>query len=185
MKGVVFVEMLSMAESLIGEDQVDEILDNVSLASDGAYCSVGNYPCSELMILVDAFSQHTGVPAADLQCTFGRWIFGKFSQAYGTFFEGKNDALMMLESIEGEVHLEVRKLYPDVELPTFATRRVDPFTLEMVYTSERPLVDFCRGMIEACMAHFSMPADIQQENFKAGDRFGARFNIRVLAEIAA
>ena len=90
MKGVVFVELLSMAETLLGEDTVDDILENSNLASGGAYSSVGNYPCSELMTLVGAFSQSSGQPAAVLQAAFGNWIFGKFSESYTTFFEGKN-----------------------------------------------------------------------------------------------
>lgn len=185
MKGVVFVELLAMAESLIGEDAVDEVLDTAELESDGAFSAVGNYPCSELMILVEAFSKHTGYSQSFLQTAFGKWIFGKFAEGYTVFFEGKNDAFTMLESIENEVHVEVRKLYPEVELPTFSTERISPDTLQMIYSSERPLVDFCEGMIQACLEHFGTAGEIEKTLIKSETEFGAKFDIRVPALMAA
>ena len=180
MKGVVFVELLSMAETLLGEDTVDDILENSNLASGGAYSSVGNYPCSELMTLVGAFSQSSGQPAAVLQAAFGNWIFGKFSESYTTFFEGKTDAFSMLEVIESEVHVEVRKIYPEAELPSFHTQRIKPDLLEMIYASERPLIDFCQGMIEACLAHFGQKAIITKEHITTSACFAARFRIQLV-----
>ena len=185
MKGVVFVELLSMAESLVGEEAVDNVLDTTPLPSGGAYTSVGNYPCSELMALVGAFSAHTGHSVAVLQKTFGKWIFNKFSESYQVFFEGKSDALTMLESIEREVHVEVRKIYPEAELPTFDTVRISATAIEMTYSSERPLVDFCEGMIEACLDHFDQTAHIQKTDFEQKGQFGARFTIQLAAQQAA
>ena len=37
MKGVVFVELLKMAETLLGEAAVDDVLDNADLPSGGMY----------------------------------------------------------------------------------------------------------------------------------------------------
>ena len=42
MKGIVFVELLAMAESVSSEEAVDEVLDTLQLESDGAYSTVGN-----------------------------------------------------------------------------------------------------------------------------------------------
>ena len=161
------------------------MLDNVELESDGAFSAVGNYPCSELMTLVGAFSDHTGHSVQFLQTAFGKWIFAKFAESYQVFFEGKDNAFTMLESIENEVHVEVRKLYPEVELPTFATNRLADGSLEMIYSSERPLVDFCQGMIEACLEHFGEQAEITQTKLQDDNLFGAKFNIRLQIEQAA
>ena len=112
MKGVVFVELLSMAESVAGEDAVDDIIDSLDLESGGAYTSVGIYPCSELMTIVQAFSDALDAPVSELQRQFGSWMFRKFVDGYPAFFVGKTDAFMMLESIENEVHVEVRRVIP-------------------------------------------------------------------------
>jgi hypothetical protein len=181
MKGVVFVELIAMAESMAGEDAVDEIIESCDLESGGAFTTVGNYPCSELMIIVHAFSVALDAPVADLQRQFGEWMFRSFAVGYPEFFVGKNDAFTMLESIENEVHVEVRKLYPEVELPSFDTRRENDGSLIMSYQSERPLVDFCHGMIVACVDHFKDEMLIEFTSKTSGSMFAADFQIRYAA----
>lgn len=160
MKGIVFTELLEMAEQAIGEEAVDDILDQLDLDSGAAYTSVGNYPCRELMQIVGAISDQTGVPAEDLQRKFGAWMHARFVQTYPQFFKDKATVLDMLAAIEGEVHVEVRKLYSDAELPRFETAWVTPDHLRMTYRSERPLVAFCHGLIEACVDYFGQSARI-------------------------
>lgn len=163
MKGIVFTELLSMAESTLGEDAMDEILDRLTLPNGGAYTAVGFYPCSELQSIVGAISDHTGHSSATLQHAFGGWMLGRFAELYPQFFLGKTCALEMLESIEGEVHVEVAKLYPDAELPRFTTDRPEPDHLRMRYQSARPLASFCHGLVEATVAHFGQRARIAVE----------------------
>lgn len=160
MKGIVFTELLEMAEQAIGEEAVDDILDQLDLESGAAYTSVGNYPCGELMRIVGAVSDLTGIPTDDLQRKFGAWMHGRFVQTYPQFFADKTTVLEMLAAIESEVHVEVRKLYSDAELPRFDTAWVGPDHLRMTYRSERPLVAFCHGLIEACVDHFGQGAQI-------------------------
>jgi hypothetical protein len=185
LKGVIFVELLSMAESLIGEEAVDQVLDSTDLANGGAFTSVGNYPCSELMKLVEAFSAHTGHSVAFLKKTFGAWIFAHFHASYEHFFTGKQDAFSMLEAIEDEVHVEVRKLYSEVDLPRFLTERIGDDTLVMTYYSERPLIDFCEGMIQACLDHFGQTGTIERVLVPSEEGFGARFTIKTTTRLAA
>ncbi|WP_270728202.1 heme NO-binding domain-containing protein [Shimia sp. Alg240-R146] len=181
MKGVVFVELIRMAESVMGEEAVDDILDKVNLESDGAFSSVGNYPCSELMTLVGAFGAHLNAPVEALQVQFGEWMFERFVEGYPAFFVGKHDGFDMLDSIENEVHVEVRKLYPEVELPTFATERPAEQQLKMVYSSERPLQHFCRGMVEACMTHFGHDFTVDMQEASENGRFRAEFLVQKVA----
>lgn len=175
MKGIVFVELIRMAESVMGEEAVDDILDKVDLESDGAFSAVGNYPCRELLKIVDAVGAELGAPSAALHRQFGHWMFGRFVDGYPVFFEGKKDGFDMLESIENEVHVEVRKLYPDVELPSFATERLENGRFKMVYSSERPLHHFCHGLIEACLQHFNEDASLEMTERTTGERFCAEF----------
>lgn len=178
MKGTVFVELLSMAEEAFGEEVVDDILDTASLSSDGVYTAVGNYPCSDLVTLVTAFSDHSGVAGDELQRMFGHWMLKNFGKSYPEFFKDKTDSFSMLEAIDGEIHVEVRKLYPEAELPRFTTRRTANNTLEMDYASPRPLAPFCHGLIEATTAHFNQDADI---TMRAGSdpSVNAHFEIRL------
>jgi hypothetical protein len=162
MKGTVFVELLKMAEDAFGEDVVDMVLDKAELENDGAYTAVGNYSCSELVKVVDAFSEHSGLSPEVLQRKFGHWMHEHFAQNFPEFYKDKGGSFDMLEALDGEIHVEVRKLYPEAELPRFTTNRKSDKHLEMVYSSPRPLVGFCQGLIEACTTKFGETADIER-----------------------
>ncbi len=177
MKGIVFVELIRMAETVMGEEAVDEVLDKCELSTDGAYTTVGNYPCTELITLVEAFSKHSGTPSAELQRLFGKWMHEHFVLSYPSFFTDKADALSMLSAIEDEVHVEVRKLYPDAELPRFDTERLGPNVLCMTYRSPRPLNDFCQGLVEGCVDHFGHHADIHRQDLACTREHACNFTI--------
>jgi hypothetical protein len=164
MKGVVFVELLGMAEDMLGEEVVDRVIDGCDLPSGGAYTTVGDYPCSELMALIAGFSAETSVPGEELQRLFGHWMMGSFRRNYPSFFVDKPTAFDMLESVEGEVHVEVRKIYPNAELPHFDTHRPDQDSLDLTYRSSRQLAHFCKGLVEACVQEYGTPTTIKMED---------------------
>lgn len=178
MKVTVFVELIKMAEDAFGEDVVDDVLDKANLENDGAFTAVGNYPCSELVKIVEAFSAHSGISPVALQRKFGHWMMAHFGDHYPQFFADKSNAFEMLEAVDSEIHVEVRKLYPDAELPRFVTERQSDAHLTMAYSSPRPLVEFCHGLIEACVERFDETADIARNEAAAHDS-GAVFQIKV------
>lgn len=177
MKGTVFVELLKMAEDAFGEEVVDNVLDKADLENGGAYTTVGNYSCNELVKIVSAFSDHSGIPGDELQRLFGHWMLGHFGDNFPAFFADKTDAFQMLEAIDGEIHVEVRKLYPEVELPRFETHRKAEDHLEMIYSSPRPLAPFCQGLIEATVEYFNETAEIERTATE-GRPNSATFQIR-------
>lgn len=180
MKGIVLIELLKMAERALGEDAVDQIIDSCKLPSGGAYTAVGRYSCDELMALVQAISDHSGVASADLKRQFGQCMLAHFAENYSHFFADKPDALAMLEAVENEVHVEVRKLYPDAELPRFESERLDgQDALRLTYHSPRDLGDFCQGMVEACVAHFGTPAQIDRCDLGTPGETVAEFTVRL------
>lgn len=154
MKGMIFVELINMAEDAFGEDVVDDALEKADLENGGAFTSVGNYPCSELVKVVMAFSEHSGLSAEVLQRKFGFWMMDHFVKHYPQFFADKTTAFGLLEAVDRQIHVEVKKLYPEAELPRFDTRQTDEAHMEMIYRSRNPLEAFCHGMIEACLERF-------------------------------
>lgn len=162
MKGVVIVELLEMAEAVYGEALVDEAVSGCALSSGGAFSRVGYYPCSDLVALVERFSALGGEAPDALQRRFGHWMLKRFSVTHPVFFADKPDGFALLEALEDEIHVEVRKLYPDAELPRFETARLAPNRLRMIYRSPRPLGAFCHGLIEACLIHFGETPSVTQ-----------------------
>ena len=176
MKGMVFTEFLEMVESKFSADMVDDVIDDSNLPSGGAYTAVGTYDHSELVMMVGALAQRTGLPVAALVHAFGVHMFGRFHALYPSFFSGVTSALDFLEGIETVIHTEVRKLYPDAQLPQFdCTRNVDG--LDMVYSSPRHFGDLAAGLIEGAVAHFGDAVSVARVNMPDG---AIRFEMRKL-----
>jgi hypothetical protein len=64
--------------------------------------------------------------------------------------------------VEDYIHVEVRKLYPKAELPTFKCTRLDENRLEMVYKSLRPFGDLAQGLIAGCGEFFGETLAIER-----------------------
>lgn len=160
MKGVVFTSFLEMVEGSHGLDMVDDIIDACDLPSGGSYTAVGTYDHTEIVALVVALHEKTGVSVADLLGTFGEHLFSILIQSYPQFGAHLTSSLDMFESIENYIHVEVRKLYPDAELPTFQCDRIAPDKLKMIYQSSRHFEDLCEGLIRGALKHFAETAEI-------------------------
>jgi hypothetical protein len=164
MKGIVFTEFLELVESKFGYEMVDSIIQESDLPHAGAYTSIGTYPHSEIVMLVTQLSRKTDIPVSELLRIYGRHLFGVFSKSYSHFFEGVTSAFGLLEHVENHIHVSVRKLYPDAELPRFSVRMLDEYSLEMIYHSERRLADLAMGLIESALEHFQEKASILRED---------------------
>jgi len=177
MKGIVFCEFVEMMENQFSADMADEILSGVHLASGGAYTTVGTYDHHEMLALVTRLSEKTGMPVPELVSAFGRYLFSRFVVLYPGFFENIDGAFAFLERIEVHVHVEVKKLYPDAELPSFATSQPEADTMFMVYTSTRPFADLAHGLIEGCILHYGESIDIAMEDLSDEGRTHVRFTL--------
>ena len=176
MKGIVFTEFLEMVEERFSPDVADEIIESTELESGGAYTAVGTYHHQEIVALVSRLSELQGTSVPDLLRTFGIRLFGRFHAGYPQFFEGSPTAFEFLEGVEGYIHVEVRKLYPDAELPTFDTTR-EGDALVMVYSSPRRMADLAEGLILGCGEHFNEPLTVEREDL-SGDGVTVRLVIR-------
>lgn len=176
MKGIVFTEFLEMVEDAHGLDVVDRLLEAAGV--DGAYTSVGTYDHAELIGLVTALAGETGADPSELVRTFGRHLFDRFVEGYPQFFDGVPNAIEFLARIEDYIHVEVRKLYADAELPTFDHTRMDDGAMELLYRSPRPFGDFAQGLIEGCVRHFGEEFEIVRQDESAGEETRVRFRLR-------
>jgi hypothetical protein len=154
MKGEVFVGFVELVERRFGEDVADMILSDPSLASGGAYSRVATYDHAEMVHLVVALSRITGSDPAALQQAFGAYLFGRLVAWHADFVAPYKDCFGLLETIEGTIHVNVKKLYPDAMLPSIRVTRLDEVSLELSYRSERGFAHVCHGLIEGCVAHF-------------------------------
>ncbi|MGB7342579.1 MAG: heme NO-binding domain-containing protein [Pirellulaceae bacterium] len=159
MKGIVFTELIEMVEADLGIEIADRMISGADTKNKGAYTSVGTYDHGELIQLVIALSEETKIPVPDLVRTFGKYLFVRFHELYPQFFDGINSAINFLPMVETYIHVEVRKLYPDAELPSFECEKKDG-VLDMTYRSKRPFADLAEGLILACVDHYKDPIDV-------------------------
>lgn len=175
MKGIVFTEFLEMVEERFSADMVDDIIDDARLPHGGVYTAVGTYPHGEIVSMVVALSQRSGVAAGDLIRLFGQYLFGRFVQTYPAFFQGVTGAFQFLAGIEDIIHAEVLKLYPDAELPRFIVEHHDQHRLVLLYQSPRHFEDLAEGLMHGCVAHFGEPIRIEREECASSNAAGQRF----------
>ena len=69
----------------------------------------------------------------------------------------------MLAGIEDVIHTEVRKLYPDAELPAFEIACHTPERLELLYQSPRCLSRLAHGLIDGALQHYGEQAAVRLE----------------------
>ncbi|MDX1908706.1 MAG: heme NO-binding domain-containing protein [Bacteroidia bacterium] len=176
MKGIVFTEFLEMVEDRFGFDVADDIIQQAQLPSGGVYTAVGTYEYTEMVSLVVNLSKATGIAVPDLLKAYGQHLFGRFVIGYGHFFAQVPDTFAFLSRIDNYIHVEVRKLYPDAELPRFDISQPEADRLEMLYRSSRGLADFGEGLLMGCIAHFQENIHIERENLKP-DQTEVRFSL--------
>ncbi|MEL7312984.1 MAG: heme NO-binding domain-containing protein [Pseudomonadota bacterium] len=162
MKGIVFNMLNEMVEAQYGMDLWDDLIDATDPKSEGIYTSVELYPDEELLAYVDAFSDRTGIPAADAVRAFGHFMLQRFSQIHPEFFEG-HTIKSFLKSVHDVIHVEVEKLHPDALLPKFTYEEPAHNGLVMHYHSPRRLCHLAEGLINGCSEHFGVGVTIAHD----------------------
>ena len=177
MKGVVFTEFLEMVEERYSLETVDQLIAKAAPGHGGVYTSVGTYPVEEMFALVAALAEVSKLPPPVLLRAFGEHLFGRFVKGYPVLFEGVSGPLDLLKRVDSYIHVEVRKLYPEAELPRFDAVEKSERVLELTYSSPRRLSDFAHGLIAGCGKHFGVPLDIASEDLSDGKGEVVRFTI--------
>lgn len=166
MKGIVFTEFLELVEQKFGLGMVDTIIEESELESNGVYTSVGTYSFTEMLQLLTNLNKHTGIAIDDLLELYAEHFFEVIKRSYGQFLVMYTNPIEMLASIESHIHREVRKIYPDAELPEFEIVEKTNNTLVMIYKSGRAMHHFGLGLMRKTFDHFNAEATIVAERIK-------------------
>lgn len=154
MLGVVFTEFMEMVEARFSPEVLDRIIDRAAPDNGGAYTAVGYYPHEEIVSLVVALSEETGLPAGTLVQAFGQHLFGRFTEGYAPMIEGRKGTVDLLCQLDGDIHVAVRKLYPEARLPRFYVMAREGDDLRLAYESPRGMEDLALGLIHGAIGHF-------------------------------
>lgn len=163
MKGIIFTAFIDLMEKENGWQMVEQCISEANLPSGGAYTTIGTYDHHEFFTLVGVFSKALDLPPNDLIKKFGHAAFGLFANSYSHLIGPTAQAFDLLSSIEHYIHPEVKKLYPDAQVPTFLCERKSENCLEMIYESPRALHALADGLIEGCFNHYNQPFTMHKE----------------------
>jgi hypothetical protein len=177
-KGLVFTEFLGMVEQQYGMSVVDELLTMCELPSGGQYTAVGTYDHRELIDLIGRLASRLDRPADELIRELGAGLFPPLLAAAPKDLVNVNDAFSFLEVVDRVIHIEVRKLYPDAELPTFEVCRLGDDGLEMIYRSARPFATLAEGLIQGCIEHFGESVTLTREPIDGEAQNASRFLLK-------
>lgn len=166
MKGIVFTEFLELVEDKFGLEMVDNIITSSTLESGGIYTAVGTYSFSEMLQLLTHLSENTGISIDNLLLVYAEHFFSVIENSYPGLLATYKDPIEMISSIENHIHVEVRKIYPDAELPTFEVVEKTENSLVLIYTSSRAMHHFGLGLMNKTFAHFNATATIDLQKIK-------------------
>lgn len=168
MKGIVFTEFLEFVSENWGVETADDIIEDCALPSGGAYTSVGTYDHQEMAALMQALAARIEISENALLCRFGRHLGLRFSVLYPEFYREQPGLFGFLDSVDGHIHEDVRKLYADAELPAFRTRSRSPDIMVMEYRSSRHLQSLAEGMILGAADYYDQHVSIASQALADG-----------------
>jgi hypothetical protein len=166
MKGIVFTEFLELVEDKFGLETVDHIILNSELESNGIYTSIGFYSFSELLQLLQRLSESTQISVDNLLLLLGEHFFGAVEKSYPELMSAYKNPIEMIASIENHIHIEVKKIYPEADLPTFKVIEKTENSLIIDYESSRAMYYFSLGLMNKIFEFFNSTATIELEKIK-------------------
>lgn len=178
MKGIVFTEFLEMVEAKFGFEVVDGMISESGIAGGGVFAATGTYAHQDLVAMVGALSRRTGVAAEALVHAYGKHLFGRLASSFPQYVRSAKSLFGFVESIDGYIHVEVKKIYPDAELPRFVSRlSEDGKVLELEYRSPRRFDALAHGLLEAAVEHFGEAVTVERSGL-AGGEAGSLFRLK-------
>lgn len=177
MLGIVFTSLVEMLEEKASPEFADEVITAAELENEGGFTAVDYYPFSDMQKLVSVLVEKTGKSADELLHDFGYYLFGRLAQSHGQVLAGKESLLDMLEYLDGDIHVQVRKLYPDADLPRFTVLSRTDKAMRMRYYSERDLYALAEGLLDGAANFYN--SNITRETIKGGEPHTYEFSLQV------
>jgi hypothetical protein len=170
LKGLVFTTFYDFCEDQVGADALDEIIEAADLPHAGGYTSVGTYPFDEMVALITAYVRRSGLTMPVVMEQFGAFCFASWVKKFPHLFADR-DLFDVLANINDFHESEVRKLYPDAELPSFEVAARTAHYIVLEYKSCKPLADLAVGVIRGAGEHLGSPVSVSYATGAGGIRF--------------
>ncbi|NTS76154.1 heme NO-binding domain-containing protein [Catenovulum sp. SM1970] len=162
MKGTVFNHLQEFVEQSHGYTVWDQAISTLDLPSKGIYVGTQSYDDTEITMLAVYLAEQLNAPLPDLIRSFGYSLFSHLMPMAPEQAKQAKDLRTFLHMVEKIIHVEVLKLYQDVNLPKFDYIDEESKYMTMIYRSPRKLCFLSEGLILGAADHFKEQVKIDQ-----------------------
>jgi len=158
MKGVLFNVVEDVVTEAMSADAWDDVVDESGVS--GAYTSLGDYPDAELVSLVGATASAASLTETETLQLSGRLGFKHLVSRAPHLLDGIDGWREVLGALDDIIHPEVRKIYPDADVPGFEAV-AEGNALLVTYVSKRGLCALADGLVLGCGEWFETPLAVE------------------------
>lgn len=161
MHGVIFLELTRFVDARFGPSAWRGIVREAGLTTT-IFLPTQLYPDADLLAIVAAISRKSGKEPGQLLEDFGAFIVPSLATLYAALIEGDWKLLDLLQHTEETIHRVVRIRAPGAAPPRLKCTRLRPDEVEIVYTSERKLCAFAKGIVAGLSKLYEEPATVTE-----------------------
>jgi len=178
MKGVIFNVLEDFIVAHSDEQTYEEIFASCPLHSHKGYVGPGTYPDADLNSIVAGACQRLGLVPDQAIELFGEFLFPRLAGKYPHFIEAHTDPLTFLKTVDEVIHVEVRKLMRNTNLPSITCiDGATPDTLIVKYQSDRQLCRLMHGLLKGVGVHFDVTLNISETECVRDGADSCRFDV--------
>ena len=152
MKGTVVATWIQTAKKLWGEDVVAAVMEQNGWPANRIFLPLEDVDDQTIKKFIELLNHNLNIPVAQLWYEIGRDNILSFSQAYPSFFKGKN--LYTFLASMYDVHVEVVKMVAGAKPPRLIMQPISEHEAFFSYDSQRGMLDYFRGLLKGAAEFF-------------------------------
>jgi hypothetical protein len=171
MKGHIFNLLEKFIIEITDANVYESIIAECRLITKGPFIRPGKYPDEDLAEIVDKTVQYLGITVNEAHYAFGKWIFPHLLLISAPEVRELRNPKALFLQLDYIHRIELKKLWPDAEPPTFQCEDTGPAQLRMIYDSRREMFDLVDGVIASVADYYKYDISftksyIDQQNYR-------------------
>ena len=146
MHGLIFAELKKYVDTTLGAAAWGPLAAKAGL-SGKLYLPVSTYPDADVVSLVSAAADTTGLTRDAILQGFGEFMAPDLLRMYGSLLRKEWKTLDILEHTEETIHRVVRIQNPGADPPKLVAKRRSETEVVIVYSSARRMCGVAKGIV--------------------------------------
>jgi predicted hydrocarbon binding protein len=163
MHGTVLFHLHRYAERTWGQDAWSQLFAKAGLA-EKSYSPVGVHPDEDMVALVNAAAELTGLAAIEILTRFGEYLAPELVAIYPSLIDSDWRTLDLIANAEQVIHEAVRAQKPESSPPILRAQMVNPHEVHLVYASPRMMCSLLKGIVKGVSNHYGENIRVIEES---------------------